>query len=292
MNHDEYIERIAGELCDTDERAHRYFSTTPLAVPKRKAVIHIIKEIQSLMFPQYFPIGSGDTCCTRSRIDGLFYELKMQISAAFAFSGEEMAVDTESYAYRVLDALPAVKAALIKDVQAIYEGDPAAKSPEEVILCYPGFYAISIYRIAHIFYEAGIPFISRMMTEYAHEKTGIDIHAGATIGERFFIDHGTGIVIGETTTIGNNVKIYQGVTLGAKSFELGDDGNPVKGTKRHPDIGNDCIIYANATILGGKTRIGDGSVIGASVWLTSSVEPGSIVYYGKNKTEKKDDARE
>ena len=124
-----------------------------------------------------------------------------------------------------------------------------------------------------------IPYLPRMMTEYAHETTGIDIHAGATIGERFFIDHGTGIVIGETTTIGNNVKIYQGVTLGAKSFELDDDGNPIKGIKRHPDIGNDCVIYANATILGGTTRIGDGCVIGGNVWLTHSVEPGKIVYY-------------
>ena len=187
----------------------------------------------------------------------------------------------------ILARLPDIKLALIKDVQAIYEGDPAARSPEEVILCYPGFYAISIYRIAHEFYKLGVPYISRIMTEYAHEKTGIDIHAGATIGERFFIDHGTGIVIGETTIIGNNVKIYQGVTLGAKSFELGDDGNPVKGIKRHPDIGNNCVIYANATILGGKTRVGDGSVIGANVWLTSSVEPGTVVYYGKNTTERK-----
>ena len=120
------------------------------------------------------------------------------------------------------------------------------------------------------------------MTEFAHEKTGIDIHAGATIGEYFFIDHGTGIVIGETTTIGNRVKIYQGVTLGAKSFELGEDGNPIKGIKRHPDIGDNCIIYAGATILGGKTKIGDGSIIGGNVWLTSSVEPGTTVYYDKN----------
>ena len=117
------------------------------------------------------------------------------------------------------------------------------------------------------------------MTEFAHEKTGIDIHAGATIGEYFFIDHGTGIVIGETTTIGDRVKIYQGVTLGAKSFELDDDGNPIKGTKRHPDIGNNCVIYANATILGGNTKIGDGAVIGGNVWLTNSVEPGKVVYY-------------
>ena len=164
-------------------------------------------------------------------------------------------------------------------VQAIYEGDPAARAPEEIILAYPGFYAISIYRIAHEIYVRKIPFIARVMTEFAHEKTGIDIHAGATIGESFFIDHGTGVVIGETTTIGHHVRIYQGVTLGAKSFELDQDGNPIKGTKRHPDIGNNCIIYANATILGGRTKIGDGAVIGGNVWLTHSVEPGSVVYY-------------
>ena len=201
------------------------------------------------------------------------------MSAAYSFCGNGEVVDTESLAYSVLDKIPDIKDSLIKDVQAIYEGDPAARSPEEIILSYPGFYAISIYRIAHEFYLANIPCISRVMTEFAHEKTGIDIHAGATIGEHFFIDHGTGIVIGETTTIGNNVKIYQGVTLGAKSFELDADGNPVKGIKRHPDIGNNCVIYANATILGGNTRIGDGCVIGGNVWLTHSVEPGKVVYY-------------
>ena len=151
------------------------------------------------------------------------------------------------------------------------------------MLSYPGFYAVLVYRIAHEFYIRGIPFISRMMTEHAHEKTGIDIHAGASIGEYFFIDHGTGIVIGETTTIGDHVKIYQGVTLGAKSFELDGDGNPVKGIKRHPDIGNNVIIYANATILGGNTRVGDGCVIGGNVWLTHSVEPGRTVYYSEKK---------
>jgi len=182
-------------------------------------------------------------------------------------------------AYDILEELPEIKKMLIKDIQAIYEGDPAARSPEEVILSYPGFFAISIYRIAHELYARKIPYLPRLMTEYAHEKTGIDIHAGASIGEYFFIDHGTGIVIGETTTIGNRVKIYQGVTLGAKSFELDEDGKPVKGIKRHPDIGNNCIIYANATILGGNTEIGDGSTIGANVWVTRSVEPGSTVYY-------------
>ena len=187
-----------------------------------------------------------------------------------------------------LNRIPAVRALVETDLAAAFEGDPAATGYDEIVLAYPGIYAITVYRLAHELYTLGVPLIPRMMTEAAHSITGIDIHPGATIGPRFFIDHGTGIVIGETTTIGNNVKIYQGVTLGAKSFELGDDGNPIKGIKRHPDIGNNCIIYANATILGGNTRIGDGSVIGASVWLTSSVEPGTVVYYGKNTTERKD----
>ncbi|MBR7116382.1 MAG: serine acetyltransferase [Clostridia bacterium] len=286
-DHKTRILDIATRLGNTDECDERYFSTRHGMIPDRKAVIRIVKRFQSIMFPDYFVIEGEETLGCDERLERLFIELKRQITASFAFLGTESVVDTESYAYKVLDILPEVKAALIKDIQAIYEGDPAAKSPEEVILCYPGFYAISIFRIAHEFYKLGIPYMSRIMTEFAHEKTGIDIHAGATVGERFFIDHGTGIVIGETTTIGDNVKIYQGVTLGAKSFELGEDGNPIKGIKRHPDIGNNCVIYANATILGGNTKIGDGSVIGASVWLTSSVEPGTVVYYGKNMTEKK-----
>ncbi|MBR2930727.1 MAG: serine acetyltransferase [Clostridia bacterium] len=283
---EERIDEVAKRLAESDEGRRRYFSDNMNMVPSRKAVISIIKSIQSLIFPRYFLIEEAYSE-TSEKIDRLFYELKRQISVAYSFSSDRQVVDTEELAMRIIDGIPDIKEALIKDVQAIYEGDPAARSPEEVILCYPGFYAITIYRIAHRFYVEGIPYIPRMMTEYAHEKTGIDIHAGATIGDSFFIDHGTGIVIGETTTIGKNVKIYQGVTLGAKSFELGDDGNPIKGTKRHPDIGDNCIIYANATILGGNTKIGDGSVIGASVWITSSVAPGTIVYYGKNKTEKK-----
>jgi serine O-acetyltransferase len=231
------------------------------------------------MFPEYFCLEENEGKSRVQILESVFFKLKRQISAAFAFGGDDMTKDTESLSFEILSLIPKIKEKLIKDVQAIYEGDPAARSPEEVILSYPGFYAISIYRIAHELYARKIPYMPRIMTEFAHEKTGVDIHAGATIGEYFFIDHGTGIVIGETTTIGNRVKIYQGVTLGAKSFELDEDGNPVKGIKRHPDIGNNCVIYANATILGGNTKIGDGAVIGGNVWLTRSVAPGEIVYY-------------
>ena len=177
----------------------------------------------------------------------------------------------------LLHKLPVVRRQLQKDLEAAYIGDPAARSLDEIILCYPAFTAISAYRLAHIFYGEGVPLLPRAMTEYAHRLTGIDIHPGAQIGESFFIDHGTGVVIGETTTIGKNVKLYQHVTLGAKSFDVGDDGTLVKGIKRHPDIGDRVVIYAGATILGGNTQIGNDCVIGGNVWLTHSVSAGKKV---------------
>ena len=187
--------------------------------------------------------------------------------------------EREDICMRFFSALPRVAETLCTDVRAAYEGDPAAKSEEEIMLAYPAFEAISIYRLAHELFTLGVPLIPRMMTEQAHKTTGVDIHPGATIGRYFFIDHATGVVVGETCTIGEHVKLYQGVTLGAKSFETDENGNPVKGIKRHPDIGNHVVIYANATILGGNTVVGDGCVIGASVWLTHSVAPGEKVYY-------------
>ena len=188
-----------------------------------------------------------------------------------------MGRDPEAVAGALFAALPEVQRQLQTDLAAAYEGDPAAASVDEIILCYPAFPAIAAYRLAHVLYLEKVPLLPRMMTEYAHRTTGIDIHPGATIGDSFFIDHGTGVVIGETTTIGDHVKLYQHVTLGAKSFELGPDGNPVKGIKRHPDIGDRVVIYAGATILGGRTRIGSDCVIGGSVWLTHSVEAGKMV---------------
>jgi serine O-acetyltransferase len=177
-----------------------------------------------------------------------------------------------------MDTLPEVSRLLNTDITAAYLGDPAAKGKTEIMLAYPSFEAVSIFRLAHSLHVLGVPLIPRMMTEYAHQKTGIDIHPGATVGESFFIDHGTGVVIGETCTIGKGVKLYQGVTLGAKSFEMDENGNPVKGIKRHPDIGDRVVIYAGATILGGNTHIGEDSVIGGNVWLTHSVPAGSKVY--------------
>ena len=187
--------------------------------------------------------------------------------------------DEEAVVDALFSALPEVHRQLMTDLVAAYEGDPAAASVYEIIP------AIAAYRLAHVLYLEKVPLLPRMMTEYAHRTTGIDIHPGAAIGDSFFIDHGTGVVIGETTTIGEHVKLYQHVTLGAKSFELGPDGNPVKGIKRHPDIGDRVVIYAGATILGGQTRIGSDCVIGGSVWLTHSVEAGKMVLASAAVTE-------
>jgi serine O-acetyltransferase len=176
-----------------------------------------------------------------------------------------------------LERLPELRKTLALDVQAAYDGDPACKSLDEVILCYPGLEAVTVYRLAHVLHELDVPLIPRMMTEWAHRRTGIDIHPGAKIGPYFFIDHGTGVVIGETTEIGQWVKLYQGVTLGALSFATDAEGNLVRGRKRHPTIEDRVVVYANATILGGQTVIGRGAVIGSNVWLTHSVAAATTV---------------
>ena len=240
-------------------------------------VIHLIGLLRSAMFPHVFGRVTGEDMGSAS------FAVEFALRAASRLLGELLdsvqpggSPHTEQV-MKFLSHLPEVKEILESDTQAAYEGDPAAMSTEEIMLAYPAFEAISIYRMAHILYEMKIPMLPRMMTEYAHTITGIDIHPGAKIGRSFFIDHGTGVVIGETCTIGDHVKLYQGVTLGAKSFELDEDGNPVKGIKRHPDIGSHVVIYAGATILGGNTRIGDHCTIGGNVWLTHSVEAGKTV---------------
>lgn len=254
-------------------------------MPDRKEIVDIIRRLQAALFPDFFKV-SAKFSNPYSLISDAYQSLTEQMPYAYALIESKSKEEIDEICVAFIEKLPKIKDLLLKDIKALYDGDPAASCYEEVILCYPGFYATSIYRIAHELYLLGVPLIPRMMTEYAHEKTGIDIHAGATIGEYFFIDHGTGIVIGETTVIGDHVKLYQGVTLGAKSFELDESGNPVKGIKRHPNIGNHVVIYANATILGGDTTIGDNSTIGASVWLTSSVEPNKRVYYTATVTSK------
>ena len=241
--------------------------------PDREAVVKVLKALLALLYPGYF---SAEGRREKENLAYLEETLPEIIRAAFTMAGLP-GTDAAGIAADYLDSLPALLETLEKDVEAIYEGDPAAVSREEVVLCYPGFYAIAIFRLAHGFYERGVPLLPRIMTEYAHAKTGIDIHPGAGIGEHFCIDHGTGIVIGETAVIGDHVKLYQGVTIGAKSFEKDANGNPVKGGRRHPTIGNRVVIYANATILGGDTVIGDGAVIGSNAWITHSVENGRTV---------------
>ena len=247
------------------------------AVPGRsfigmeEAVENCIRGLWAALFPDHYAAGRSPDyreTALRQAYDALVKAL------AFVTEGREAA---ECEAVGLIEQLPSVRKALLSDIRAAYEGDPAAIGLDEVILTYPAFKAISIYRAAHLLYLRKIPVLPRMMTEYGHCLTGIDIHPGAEIGDHFFIDHGTGVVIGETTVIGRNVKIYQHVTLGAKSFAVGENGELVKGLKRHPDIGNDVIIYAGATILGGDTVIGDGCVIGGNVWLTHSLAPGSKV---------------
>ena len=199
-------------------------------IPNRSEIVKVIKDLQSLLFPNYFKHseGSENVLSQTELLLNIYNRLVEQIKGAYAFNGTVMEKTPEELCDAFIGRLPKIKQLLIKDIEAIYEGDPAAKCHEEVLICYPGFYAISIFRLAHELYTLKVPLIPRVMTEFAHEKTGIDIHAGATVGEYFFIDHGTGIVIGETTTIGDHVKIYQGVTLGAKSFELDENGAPVR----------------------------------------------------------------
>lgn len=227
-------------------------------------------KIQAAMFPSHVNSEAKSIAENlESACENLIHALKK------IFSNNES--KAEEVAANLIKKLPDIRKILLTDITAAYQGDPAAKTPDEIILAYPAFIAISAYRVAHELYIMKVPLIPRIITEYAHRLTGIDIHPGASIGEYFFIDHGTGVVIGETSTIGNHVKIYQNVTIGAKSFAVEPDGTLVKGIKRHPDIGNNVIIYAGATILGGETVIGDNCVIGGNVWLTHSVQPGKII---------------
>lgn len=230
----------------------------------RHNTIRFLKSLFSSAYPNY--IGEEVTRnCEKSQ-----YYLgiaKESLKLALDSISDESELITKEY----FDKLHKILSLIKLDVRAGYVGDPAATSEDEIILCYPAFIAIGTYRFAHPLYEMGVKILPRLMTEYAHGKTGIDIHPGAKIGKSFFIDHGTGVVIGETTVIGDNVKIYQNVTLGAKSFKKNADGSLVKGIKRHPNIGNNVIIYAGATILGGDTIIADNIVIGGNSWITKSV---------------------
>ena len=245
----------------------------------RSQMIRLLELLRSILYPDVF-----DELEEKHTAADLEAMARQQLLEILRRVYQEPPKD-EDVADALFAKLPAIRETLETDIQAGYEGDPAATCPEEVMLAYPAFEAISIFRIAHELYLLKVPMLPRMMTEYAHSLTGIDIHPGATVGPYFFIDHGTGVVIGETTVIGEHVKLYQGVTLGAKSFAVKADGTLVKGNKRHPNIGNNVVIYAGATILGGDTYIGDNCVIGGNVWLTHSVEPGKRVLTAREQTE-------
>ena len=251
-----------------------------LNLPSEKSVNALAADLMRLLFPGFFeekPVAKGKLeSVTKRRLALVSKRLGEEIEKVLTFEGTKGArVKAKELVLEFLAALVAVRDKVQTDVQAAYEGDPAAQSVEEIILAYPCVLVISLQRVAHVLYKLEVPILPRMLTEYAHERTGADIHPGAEIGTHFFVDHCTGVVIGETARIGNHVKIYQGVTLGAKSFELDRNGNPVKGVKRHPDIGDKVTIYSNATILGGSTRVGSNSVIGANVWLRQSVPEGT-----------------
>ncbi len=259
-------------------------------LPGQKAVIGILENLMALLFPGchgHEPLAHASADETvRGMIESTALQLADQARRAFAYQCEhdkcrdcgDCRERGEAATMRLLDALPEIRTMLQEDIRAAYEGDPAARSTMEIVMSYPGLFAIAVHRLANTLHRAGVPLIPRVMSEHAHTRTGIDIHPGATIGSGFFIDHGTGVVIGETCVIGRRVKLYQGVTLGALSFAKDAEGNLVKGIKRHPDVEDGVIIYAGATILGGSTVIGHDSVIGANVWLIHSVPPNSKVY--------------
>ncbi len=285
--HREDLHKVVNQLTKTCLSGECFEHLAPQPIPLRNETIRIIKQARKILFPGYF---------TQTRIDpvNLKYYLGQELSELHEMLGNQiiLAIRHDCLRYhdscvnceeRGLDAasdfvkqLPELRNILATDVRAAIEGDPAAKSVDQVIFSYPGLFAISIYRMAHQLHHLEVPLLPRMMTEYAHNLTGIDINPGAHIDESFFIDHGTGIVVGETTKIGKQVRIYQGVTLGALSLPR-DAGKSLRNIKRHPTIEDEVIIYAGATILGGDTIIGARSVIGGNVWLTSSVPAGTKV---------------
>jgi serine O-acetyltransferase len=260
----------------------QHIGTTPL--PDKAAVIGIVDDLLQVIYPGYFGAKHLDPSTIAPHIEDLAGSIAARLTEEIYRSVRpscEAEGDPCGHCRRVareralalLDTIPELRRRLADDVQAGYDGDPAAKGTDEVIFAYPAIFAISVFRVAHELHVIGVPLLPRIKTEYAHSKTGIDIHPGATIGRGFFIDHGTGVVIGETTLIGNNVKLYQGVTIGALSFPKDAEGNVVRGTKRHPTIQDNVVVYSGATILGGDTVIGEGAVVGGNVWLTRSVPP-------------------
>jgi serine O-acetyltransferase len=295
----EQLPRLTDQIVQTYRDVPAISHLGHCALPNYEQVVECLEDLKEVLYPGYrrregLHIGNV-TYHVGDLIDGLHDKLTRQIARALQHEdrvvkqirecGDQTDYEAKGQAMAIafLERIPALRELLATDAQAAFDGDPACKSIDEVVFCYPGLEAITVHRMAHEMRKLGVPFVPRMMSEWAHKQTGIDIHPGATIGHHFFIDHGTGVVIGETTDIGNHVKLYQGVTLGALSFATDSDGNLVRGHKRHPTIGDRVVIYASATILGGKTVIGHDSVIGSSVWLTHSVEPHTTVTMEKPK---------
>jgi serine O-acetyltransferase len=278
---------IAEEIIDSCNDRECYTHVDYEPIPSREGVIEIINRLKEILFPGYFTRGKLDPVNLRYSLGEstatLFDMLSDQIGRSIRHDcfryGQLCSVCDEQghqISLNLLQAIPSIRKILATDVHAAYEGDPAAKSYDEIIFSYPGIFAITVYRVAHKLFEYNVPLLPRIMTEYAHSVTGIDIHPGAEIDDSFVIDHGTGVVIGETSNIGQNVRIYQGVTLGALSIPK-DSADQFRGKKRHPTIEDEVIIYSGATILGGDTIIGTRSVIGGNVWLTESVPADTMV---------------
>ncbi len=295
--------RLKGKLPELTERIVKTYDEVGTInhldhcpLPSFDVVISVCEDLKEILYPGYRRregLHRGNVAYhVGDLVDGLHDKLTVQICRALGHEAGGKCDGTDQQDFEAmgqaktlafLDQLPALRARLAKDVQAAYDGDPACKNLDEVIFCYPGLEAVTVYRLAHLLHELEIPFIPRMMTEWAHRRTGIDIHPGATIGDYFCIDHGTGVVLGETCERGEHVKLYQGVTLGALSFPTDSEGNLVRGQKRHPTIEDGVVIYAQATILGGRTVIGAGAVVASNVWLTRSIAPRTTVLLEKPK---------
>jgi len=288
---------VVEQLCTHSQGLTRTgaFNRGAQLLPSRGVLLEIVEGLRCVLFPGYFGVSkvSEETLPFHigATLDHLRPLLEEQIERCWVFVCRDAPEKREECRSRAHDAvrtlferLPAVRATLATDVQAAFDGDPAATSADEAIFCYPGIMAITCQRLAHELYDIQVPLLPRMITEYAHSMTGIDIHPGACIGERFFIDHGTGVVIGETCVIGDNVRLYQGVTLGAKSFPKDANGNPIKGIPRHPLVEDDVTVYGGATILG-RITIGRGSVVGGNVWLTRSIRPGTRIVLPEARSE-------
>ncbi len=291
-----YTARVVGAIAAitkrVEERGQPLFHGGEQPLPQKREVIAILRGLQEVIYPGYF----GDQSLYREYLHGhlgdqlftlarkLDAEVCRALAAGCGRTGEgRPSLAAGEVVAAFFERLPEVMDLIAADVEAAYLGDPAATCLEEVVLAYPGVKAVFTYRLAHLLHGLGVPLIPRIMTEFAHNETGVDIHPGAAIGREFFIDHGTGVVIGETTVIGDRVKLYQGVTLGALSFPRDQRGKLVRGTKRHPTLEDDVVVYAGATILGGDTVVGAASVIGGNVWLTTSVPPGSKVTLARDQ---------